>query len=53
LEGEDVVGGGLSGQEALRWSSLFEALHLPFASSHHLVRVLGTPATRVAAAHRM
>src|SRR5918992_454085 len=40
LEVEGVVDGGMSGEEALRRSMRFEALHLPFSPSHHLVRVL-------------
>src|SRR5215207_2657965 len=41
LEVEGVVDGGMSGEEALRRSGRLEALHLPFSSSHRLVRVLG------------
>jgi hypothetical protein len=36
---ERVVDGGVSAEEELRRSGRFEALHLAFASSHHLVRV--------------
>jgi hypothetical protein len=41
LEGEGVVNGGMSSEEALSGSRRLEALHLPFSSSHCLMRVLG------------
>jgi hypothetical protein len=41
LEVEGVVHGGMSRKEALRRSGRLEALHLPFSSSHRLVRVFG------------
>jgi hypothetical protein len=41
LDVESVLDGGVNGQEALRGTGRFEALHLALAPSHRQMRVLG------------
>jgi hypothetical protein len=42
LNAERIVDGGLNGQEALRCLGRFKTLHLPLASSHRKMRILGS-----------